>query len=576
MLKMLRAATSMAVALSIAVTFTGTAPAAPEPVSSKQALAKSRNSHGPRGTVLDQRAPSTRPITSAAAGPTAAESAALARLNSFRSMAGLPAVGWAPAPQGLLDHARYLALNISDPSLNWYAEEKSNGRTAAGAAIAPYVESIATSASYSSAVDLLMQDPGSQFFGLLDPSVRTISFARHGQVVSIHFPISTTVPKVTYPLVMPSQGLFPLRTMSGMISPWYTSGCSATSSNWGFPITVQYDPNLYGTTRVTSHSVKVDGRAVSTCVASDTKNLGTLGQIVIIPTSPVPTGSHVAVSVTANLHKLSGTGADTVTKSFEYATQGSANNSGDQTGDGVADVLAVDKDGNLRLYKGRAPGHLGHSWQVGHGWGEFTWMSRIADITGDGVPDLVGRRGDGHIYLYTGRSMGFYHSGRQIGRNWNGLRELAVIGDTNGDKLPEIVGIITAGPDAGRLARYTLTSSGITGKTLIGRGWAGVTMVTEIGDFDGNGTGDFLGVNDKGLLYAYYTANGVVSRSVQVGRGWNGWTALFSPGDLNKDGRADLMGRNAQGTLYSWEGRNGSLTSARVAGTNWNGIRLFG
>ncbi|MFD4370738.1 FG-GAP repeat domain-containing protein [Streptomyces sp. NPDC058486] len=77
---------------------------------------------------------------------------------------------------------------------------------------------------------------------------------------------------------------------------------------------------------------------------------------------------------------------------------------GDYTGDGRADVLARDRSGNLFLYRGtgsaRAPfaGRL----NLGGGWGSYTKLVAPGDISGDGRADLLAVNAAGDLYRYVG------------------------------------------------------------------------------------------------------------------------------------------------------------------------------
>ena len=535
----------------------------------------SRAARGPMGP-----ASAAAPASSGRLAPAAAsseETAALARLNAHRSRAGLRPMSLTAPTSAVTSHANYLAKNWSVSGLNIYGEEAGlPGYTTAGAAIAPQTEAVGGwLTTYLAMVDFLMADPLAQYYGLLNPRVNQVAFTRSGGVMVMWLPVGAETSHPT-PIVFPRGNNVDLRAMPTELSPFYTQNCGMTSASWGFPITIQYDPSVYGRSEVTSSVVRVDGRAVPHCVVTDTQDLGTRGQIVLIPQQPVPAGAYVSGSWTASMFSPDGTTARTQSGSFEMTTSAAVTKTpGDQTGDNTGDLVAVDQTGAMRLYKGVRPGRLTLGVKTGSGWSDFTWTSRVPDLTGDGRDDLIGRRSNGGIYFYTGSGMGHFSYTRQIGWSWNGLRNLTVVGDMNGDKKPEIVGIITSGPNAGRLARYTLSATGISGMALIGSGWGGIRMMTAIGDQDGNGSGDFLATNDKGLLLVYYTGGGRVVKTSQVGHGWTGWSVLHSPGDLGGDGRPDVLGRAPDGMLHSWETQSGRLVNRRTAGTGWNGIRLF-
>lgn len=245
---------------------------------------------------------------------------------------------------------------------------------------------------------------------------------------------------------------------------------------------------------------------------------------------------------------------------------------GDQTGDKIGDILAVDSTGYLNMYFGRNGGLSGLSTRAGAGWDEFTWVSHTPDVNGDGIDELLGRKATGEMFLYFGQTMGQFTSPRLVGTGWEGMGKLVVVGDMTGDGSPEVVGV---GEDGG-LYRYTLTNGGLKDARHIGRNWQGLTNIASVGDFNGDGTADILATNANGDLFTYYTGKGgIIIQAAHTGRGWTGFTAFFAPGDLNADGRVDLVGRNATGVLYLYTNNSGNWGVAKEIGHGWGGFTLF-
>ncbi|MGA4506867.1 FG-GAP repeat domain-containing protein [Propionibacteriaceae bacterium G1746] len=517
----------------------------------------------------------TTPAPTLAPQASVEESNAVARLNAYRARAGLRPLALVGAPGAVVNHAKYLDQNIGVAGLNPFMEDPSlPGYTAAGDAIA--VETwpgFSETGTYSQVVDDWLANPEAQYWELLDPTTAQIAFTRQGAVIVAWFGHSAaTAPE---PVVFPQGPNFGLRTMPADYSALFTLGCSARAT-WGFPITFQWDPGLYEQMLVNNVSVRVDGSAVGVCIVNNTSQLAAPGQVVVIPEQPFAPGTQVSASVSVTGFLADGSGSAQLAATSEFSVQAPASGVlGDQTGDATADVLAVTASGDLWLYKGRRPGTIGHGYQIGRGWNEFTWFSHTPDVNGDRRDDLIGRRSDGHLYLYFGQGNGSYTAGRKVGQNWGGLRNLTVVGDMNADGTPEVVGI----GENGNLYRYTLTQNGFVGASLIGKNWQGIAMTASVGSFNANTDryADLIAVGTNGRLYVYYSgANGLFIQAAVIGQGWSGFTALFSPGDLSGDGRPDLIGRNAAGTLYSYENRAGSWGAARQAGTGWGGIRLFG
>ncbi|WP_433431504.1 hypothetical protein [Nonomuraea sp. CA-141351] len=103
---------------------------------------------------------------------------------------------------------------------------------------------------------------------------------------------------------------------------------------------------------------------------------------------------------------------------------------GDYTGDGKNDLLAKTSTGLLYLYPGTgsvtANGILGTRISVGSGWGFYTALVSTGDNDGDGKADLIARDSTGLLWLFkgTGVASAPFAPRVQIGTGWNGLDAL--------------------------------------------------------------------------------------------------------------------------------------------------------
>ncbi|MFJ6631265.1 FG-GAP-like repeat-containing protein [Streptomyces sp. NPDC091376] len=94
---------------------------------------------------------------------------------------------------------------------------------------------------------------------------------------------------------------------------------------------------------------------------------------------------------------------------------------GDINGDGIGDVLAVDKANSLWRYDGTAAGTLkprvlvfAGNWAVGR-----NVLVGAGDITGDGRPDLISRNAAGDLLRNNGTGTGGFRSTVKIATGWN-------------------------------------------------------------------------------------------------------------------------------------------------------------
>lgn len=247
---------------------------------------------------------------------------------------------------------------------------------------------------------------------------------------------------------------------------------------------------------------------------------------------------------------------------------------GDENGDGRSDVLGVDTRGRLSLYTTSASMALSNAGQVGAGWTNTTWASRVPDVTGDGRSDLLGRRTDGTLWLYPGKGNGRFGAATRVGTGWNTMDKLVVLPDVNGDRSPELLAVSAKG----YLESYRITARGLSHQLRVGHGWgSGISYLTTVGSSSGDANPDLLAVKTDGTLVSYtMNAAGRVTGTRQVGHGWKGFTVVYSPGDLSKDGRRDLVARRSDGTLsvYRHTG-GGTFAGPTQIGKGWNSIRLF-
>jgi hypothetical protein len=202
---------------------------------------------------------------------------------------------------------------------------------------------------------------------------------------------------------------------------------------------------------------------------------------------------------------------------------------GDWSGDGEPDILAVPSDGRLLMYRGNGSGGFvtGQGEQIGTGFAAFTALLLVRDWSGDGKPDLLARASDGRLLMYRGNGGGGFVSGRgeQIGTGWGGFTALLAPGDWSGDGHADLI----ARDDAGALLLYRGDGQGgfASSRTQIGSGFAPFTAMFAGGDFSGDRKPDILVRPQDGRLLMYRgdgDGGWVTGQGEQIGSG--GWQAL--------------------------------------------------
>jgi predicted RNA-binding protein with TRAM domain len=280
-----------------------------------------------------------------------------------------------------------------------------------------------------------------------------------------------------------------------------------------------------------------------------------------------PTG-HVTVAGLA-----SGTSSTTtVTASRAGYTTTSASTSGqaisimfspgDFTGDQKADVVAIEPNGDLSLYRGNGRGGFtGARSTVGIGWGSFTKVLSPGDFTGDHKADILAIRPNGDLVLYRGDGLGGFirhpDPWTRIGSGWAGFTKVFSPGDFTGDHKADIIAI----KPNGDLYLYRGDGRGgfIGARSRFGIGWGSFTKVLSPGDLTGDNKADLLAVKPNGDL-ALYRGNGLggfirhPDTGTRIGIRWGIFTNVFSPADFTGDHKADILAVKPNGDLYLYRG----------------------
>ncbi|WP_284550692.1 FG-GAP-like repeat-containing protein [Aestuariimicrobium sp. T2.26MG-19.2B] len=499
-------------------------------------------------------------------------SEALARLNSYRSQFGVPAVTenstWS---QAAVAHSNYMALNgvvtnAEDPALPGYTDAGNvaaqNSHVALGYTTpTSFVDAWAASPFHL--ITMLSGRLTTSAYGQATQSGRTAATlnvlqGRTGAEPTSGWP--RTWPKGTTTMLEMSDGSYP--------DP--AAGCGAPVGSWyGTANLIDYGPSA--TVTSATATLVEDGSNVPVCVrtassySNPTARALMAGKVLVIPMRPLTLNRGYTGTVTT----ASGTHV------YRFDTGNPASGvTGDHNGDGLADILAVRGDGDLYFYQTKPGPSVAPGVVVGRGWGPWDWMAVVPDLNGDSRTELIGRQHDtGKLFLFFGLGRGLWSSAMEIGHGFDGLSLLTVVNDITGDGLPELLGRTSDGS----LYRYSFTAGGkyLNNTRKIGRGWGGIATTFSPGDFSGDGTPDLLAVTQSGLLIRYAFSGGSFSTANVVGRGWQPTDKLWSPGDIDGNGTADLLSVRNGGQLYFYANRVGTWSVGKAIGSGWDSMRLL-
>ncbi|MER6115543.1 VCBS repeat-containing protein [Streptomyces sp. NPDC001743] len=255
---------------------------------------------------------------------------------------------------------------------------------------------------------------------------------------------------------------------------------------------------------------------------------------------------------------------------------------GDQTGDGVADLLTLSPYGSLTFRAGMSGAGTGNAGWTGKGWQIYNKVLSPGDLTGDGRADLLGRTPAGELYLYpaTGDTSTAPFAARVlVGKGWGTYDQLIGANDVTGDGIADLYGRTVSGD----LYFYTGTGSAkapLTAATRVGHGWKIYNQVIGADDLDGDGRGDLLARALNGDVFVYLSTgdSGELAPRVAGGSGLNTASLLAGAGGSPDFGKNDLLGLDTKGTLWAYWSLNNGKLSARDQLSDpggWKGAKPF-
>ncbi|MEV4753623.1 VCBS repeat-containing protein [Micromonospora sp. NPDC049559] len=244
------------------------------------------------------------------------------------------------------------------------------------------------------------------------------------------------------------------------------------------------------------------------------------------------------------------------------AIRANAERISDWSGDGHADLLAVDPGGALWYYPNNQLRLSGRE-LLGEGWASFLHV-KAADWSGDGFADVIAVDPAGDLWYYPHQGTGL--AGRQrIGVGWQGFRHV-MAADWSGDGHADIIGVTASGD----LLYYPHQGDGLAAPERIGEGWGGFRHVMAA-DWSGDGFADVIAVDPAGDLWYYpHQGTGLAGRE-RIGTGWNTFQVVRAM-DFSGDGFADIVAVDAAGDLWYYPHQGNGLDAGQHIGAGWGGF----
>ncbi|MEW1632766.1 FG-GAP-like repeat-containing protein [Streptomyces sp. NPDC093801] len=235
----------------------------------------------------------------------------------------------------------------------------------------------------------------------------------------------------------------------------------------------------------------------------------------------------------------------------------------DFNGDGKADLAAVDKNGTLQVYRGRAEGTFEPTPTAVGTPGVWKTVQRVfaGDFNGDGKRDIAAVWESDRILLHAGKGDGTFATTVTLSpqnATWAQLKHLTRY---KLDPASPKDGVLATRPN-GDLYAYKVGSNNQLDFSGGKKIWPDASFQNVIilgtGDFNGDGRDDVVGVWENGALVRWTgNANGTLDSGGLAAAGT--WTNLkIVTGDVDGDGKLDIV---------SWKGNKMSFHRGRGNGT---------
>lgn len=152
------------------------------------------------------------------------------------------------------------------------------------------------------------------------------------------------------------------------------------------------------------------------------------------------------------------------------------------------------------------------------GWGTMRWVDGGFDLNGDGRSDVLAMNSEGDLALYRQTTQGKLLAPVLVSRGWQSMLSVVSAGDLTGDRRNDVVAVDASG----RLWLYPGTGTGTLGaRRQLATGWHTMGALLPMRDFNGDGKSDLGGITMDGRLLVYRgTGAGAVRAGVVIAQGW--------------------------------------------------------
>lgn len=254
----------------------------------------------------------------------------------------------------------------------------------------------------------------------------------------------------------------------------------------------------------------------------------------------------------------------------------------DVNGDGRADYVGFANE-KVLVQLGKADGRFGATIIANDGffcstsgWLNSSHVRTVADVNGDGKVDLVGF-GNEKVFVQLGQADGRFgsyivaHGAFFLaGTGWNTTSHARLLGDVNGDGKADIVGLgnekgfIALGQANGTFGPEREMGNAAFYSTKVG--WTNKDHVRVLADVNGDKRADLVGIGNDKVFVSLGQADGNFAPQIEAhgnyftnANGWNNTVHTRTVADVNADGRADIIGFGNEIVLIALGQANGTF-----------------
>ncbi len=204
---------------------------------------------------------------------------------------------------------------------------------------------------------------------------------------------------------------------------------------------------------------------------------------------------------------------------------------GDVDGDRCNDLIVRLPGGETRLYTpvcGGLPSPDSAYKRLARDWSGYDTLFAGGDQTGDGLPDLLARdKATGDVYLYAADGSGGFKPRVKIRTAWTGYTRVIGAGDLDGDGLGDVLAL----DKSGELWRYVgLRTGKLKDRVRVFKDWgASYKDVIGAGDVNGDGKQDLLSRDTSDRLWLNAgKGDGTFAGRVSAGAAnyWKHWASI--------------------------------------------------